>query len=89
MRIGIDIRKEILLSSLYLESFLSHFLGGMLGIKDISNSMSLGNTGKALSFSQKLNLLIDIGALKKDDQKKFLAFMEIRNQFMHNIYIEF
>lgn len=85
MKKGIEIRKEILISSLYLESFLSHFLGKLLGIKDINNTISLGNSGKSLSFSSKLNLLIDIGAIKKNDQKKFIAFMEIRNQFMHNL----
>jgi hypothetical protein len=80
-----DIRIQILRSSLLVEGVISHFLGGLLDIKDVRNSISLGNKGSTLSFNQKVHLLIDIGALPKDTKAKFKAFMEIRNQFMHNI----
>ncbi len=46
--------------------------------------MTLGNTSSSLSFKQKVDLLIDLGALDSDTKKKFQTFMEIRNQFMHN-----
>lgn len=87
MEIEIDmkIRMNILKNALLVEGMTSHFLGGLLNIKDVKNSASLGNTGSALSFNQKINLLIDIGALQKDSKTKFQKFMEIRNQFMHNI----
>lgn len=81
---GIETRKEVLVQSLFLEGLISHFLSWLCGVKDSKNSMSFGNTSKALSFNNKINLLIDIGALKKQDQSKFVTFMEIRNQFMHN-----
>ena len=45
----------------------------------------LGNKSGCLSFNQKVNLLIEIGALSKNSRNKFQAFMEIRNQFMHNL----
>ncbi|MDP2385135.1 MAG: hypothetical protein Q8M29_02070 [Bacteroidota bacterium] len=85
LKIGIDIRKDVLLSALYVEGYVSHFLARLLNVKDPDKSMSFGHTGKALSFNQKVNLLIDVGALKKEDQTKFITFMEIRNQFMHNM----
>ncbi|MEO5643420.1 MAG: hypothetical protein ABIQ40_14820 [Bacteroidia bacterium] len=57
----------------------------LLGIKKAVETLSFGNKSSALSFNQKLNLLIDIAALEKKDQIKFITFMEFRNQFMHNI----
>lgn len=86
LSLGIQKRKHLLLYALYLEGFLSEFLAALLGIKNTESSMSFGNTSKALSFNQKVNLLIDLGALKKEDQNKFITFMELRNQFMHNIH---
>lgn len=83
--LGLDARKEILEYSLRIEHACSFWLGGLLGIQDPLNSMSLGNKSSTLSFSQKVSLLIDIGALDSDMKAKYLKFMEIRNQFMHNI----
>lgn len=82
--IGIDIRKEILTYSLILENFTSIFLATLLGIKNHESTKSFGNQGGSLSFNQKVDLLIDIGALDKIEKKKFITFMEIRNQFVHN-----
>lgn len=83
--LGLDIRKTVLAASLTIESVSSFFIGQLLGIKDIENSKLLGNKSGCFSFNQKVDLLIELGALSKDDKKKFQAFMEIRNQFMHNI----
>ena len=82
--IGIEIRKEILQYSLLLENFTSIFLSTLLGIKNYESTKTFGNQGGSLSFNQKVDLLIDIGALDKEEKKKFLCFMEIRNQFVHN-----
>lgn len=80
-----EIRADVLLVSLKLENMTSRFLSKLIGIEeDYSLTFSFGNKGSALSFSQKIHLLIDIGALDKDAKKKFFTFMEIRNQFMHN-----
>jgi uncharacterized protein YktA (UPF0223 family) len=85
MDIGIKIRTNILFNALMVENLTSAFLGRLLGISDVENSKTLGNKSGSLSFNQKVDLLIEIGALSKDEKKKFQTFMEIRNQFMHNL----
>lgn len=85
MDIGIEIRKIILSKALFLEGATSAFLGGLLGIKDFTKSNSLGNKSSSLSFNQKIDLLIDLNVLKSNEKNKFKKFMEIRNQFMHNL----
>lgn len=82
---GMSRRKEILQSSLVFEKMTSMFLGGLLGIEDINKSKLLGNKSGCLSFNQKVEMLIEIGALSQREKKKYQIFMEIRNQFMHNI----
>ncbi|WP_456457741.1 hypothetical protein [Reichenbachiella sp.] len=83
--LGFEKRKFILLTSLFVEKTTSAFLAALLGIDDFEESKTLGNKGSSLSFSNKIDLLIDIGALKPETKKKFRHFMSIRNQFMHNI----
>jgi len=85
MDLGLDTRKEILARALMMESLSSIFIAGLLGIKDRQNSKTLGNKSTSLSFNQKIDLLIDLGALSSEEKKKCQAFMEIRNQFMHNL----
>ena len=82
---GLVKRLEILETALNIERLTSIFLATLLGIKDYSNSYTLGNKGGGFSFNQKIDLLIEIGALAKSDKNKFQTFMEIRNIFMHNI----
>ena len=48
--------------------------------------MELKSTG--LSFNAKANLLLDMQYFKKDDRWKLQKFMEIRNQFAHNLRVE-
>lgn len=82
---GINARSEVLEYSLMIENLCSFFLSGLLGISDYKKSKSLGNTGSSLSFNQKVELLIDIQALDSKEKSKYMTFMSIRNQFMHNI----
>ena len=84
--VDLEIRKEILQYSLLIENFTSIFLSELLGIGSYEKTKSFGNQSGNLSFNQKIDLLIDIRALDKDEKKKFQTFMEIRNQFMHNYY---
>lgn len=84
---GEKIRTDILNKALNLEGFTSIFLAQLLGIPDAEKSNSFGVSGSALSFDAKINLLIDVGALSKDERSKFRIFMEIRNKFIHNINI--
>lgn len=83
--LGLEIRKEVLATSLVVEGLTSAFLSSLLGIKDYTNSRTLGNKSSSLSFNNKIDLLIEIGALSKDNRSKFQTFMEIRNQFVHNL----
>src|SRR5688500_14484063 len=84
MNLDITNRKDILQKSLFMETITSQFLALILGIKKPLESKSFGNTGSALSFSQRVNLLMDLGALNSELRSKYQLFMEIRNQFMHN-----
>ena len=83
--IGIEKREFILTVSLLVENFTSIFLSRLLEIKDYRQTISFGNKSSNLSFNQKINLLIDIGAVPAGQKNKFVTFMEIRNQFMHNL----
>lgn len=84
LNVGIEIRQEILQYSLLIENFTSIFLAKLLGIDDYKATKSFGNQSGNMSFNQKVELLIDIGALDRAEKKKFQTFMEVRNQFMHN-----
>lgn len=83
--IGLDDRSTILPAALLLESFTSAFLAQLLGIHDYRKTKSFGNKSGNISFNQKIELLIEMDALAKKEKAKFQTFMEIRNQFMHNI----
>lgn len=85
LKINLEDRKDILKTALILENTTSIFLAELLGIKNYKESKSFGNTSGNLTFSQKISLLIDIGALSETEKSKFIIFMEIRNQFMHNL----
>jgi hypothetical protein len=75
-------RDDVLDNSLFLEERINKLLAELLQI-DAPNSISLSNKDSALSFNTKVGLLIDIGALEKDERQKFMYFMAIRNKFMH------
>jgi uncharacterized protein YutE (UPF0331/DUF86 family) len=80
-----DIRMRTLHYSLRIERFTSAILASLIDIKGRhTETISFANKSTALSFFQKVNILLDIGALQKDDKRKFEKFMSIRNQFMHN-----
>ena len=78
-------RIDVLSHSLLIESAISLFLGFLLDIKEPQNAKSL-NGSSGLSYSQKINLLIDIGALSDSDRKTYQYFMEVRNKFYARIF---
>lgn len=86
MSINLDKRIEVLSYSLFLERHASHNLAFLLDIdaNEIDQSKSLGNSSTSLSFSQKIHLLLDNKSITKDEKQKFIAFMNIRNQMIHN-----
>lgn len=74
--------------SVTIEDILSLLLSIILNINNRQNSLSLGTRSSALGFNSKTNLLIDMDYLEKNSKWKFQKFMEIRNQFAHNIKVE-
>ena len=82
---GKDQRTDILFWSLMMEYMVSAQLGRIVGITEHENSRTFSFKSTALSFNQKMDMLLDLGAFSKDERSKFQLFMEIRNQFMHNI----
>lgn len=79
-------RLKVLEYSLTMELMASFALSFLLDIDldKLSESKSLGNSSSALSFSQKVNLLLDNKSITKNEKLKLESFMNIRNQFMHN-----
>lgn len=81
---NIEKRKIILETSLIIENLLSDILMNMMEIKD-SNNKSLSHKTSALSFKNKTDLLYDIDKIDKKLYDRLVMFMEIRNQFIHNL----
>jgi|GEM_PF-2799419 len=77
-------RLYVLTYSLGLEKVASFVLGFIFDREDFQNTKSFGNQSTSLSFNQKMYLLLDYGAIEKDDKIVLDALMNIRNQFMHN-----
>lgn len=77
-------RAFLLESALTIERNLSILLSNILSIGDVDNSKTLGNKSSALSFSTKVDILLDTDYICKYDKAKFTLFMEMRNQFAHN-----
>ena len=78
-------RTKVLKYSLNLERLASDIVAYLLNIESSKDSYSFGNKSTALTFNQKLNLLIDNETITKKEKEKLVYFMSIRNQFMHNI----
>lgn len=82
---GLEKRTKVLQYSLELENFVSYELAELLDIRNYKISKSLGNGASSLSINQKLNLLLDVENITKNEKVTIENFMSIRNQFMHNI----
>lgn len=76
-------RNHVISYSVLFEYNLSFILCNLLDI-DMSKSKSFGNENSSLSFSSKLNLLLDINVINESYKSKFQKIAEIRNQFAHN-----
>ena len=83
--VSFEKRLPVLRTALLIEGIAAPFLAKLIGVENPKDSYSFSDTSTALSFSSKILLLIDIGALSRHDKAKFFTFMEIRNQFVHNI----
>ena len=76
------IKLLVLYYSLGFENFASSSLMAILSL-DLE-SASLGNTSKALSMNQKVQLMLDTNFFDSNEKENIITFMSIRNQFMHN-----
>lgn len=77
------LKLEILNNSLFFEFMVSYSLCELLDI-DYDTSNSFGNKSNSLSLFAKVGLLLDMKTIDKDDSKKLISYMEIRNKFMHD-----
>ncbi len=78
------LRSLFLEISIFVEGLTSQLLSVLLGVQDKEKSKIFGHGGKSFSYDTKMELLIEIGALSKEDRKLFELFGAIRNQFAHN-----
>mgnify|MGYP000220995066 CR=1 FL=1 len=81
-----ETRSQVVDQAVKVEHFVNSILATLLGIEK-RDSKSFGNTSSALSFSAKINLLLDLGILEHKYKSKILAFLELRNQFVHNLEV--
>ena len=74
-------RAEVLDHGVKVEFIVGLILTRSMGLNDFdSRSFS---SSSSLSFSQKINLLLDFKLMESERKAKFLAFAEIRNEFAH------
>lgn len=80
-------RSLVLHVSTQVETYINIILQTALGLSG-KETISFGDTSKALPFINKIRLFMDYGVLKKEQQNRFIKLMEIRNQFAHNSKIK-
>ncbi|MBP6312587.1 MAG: hypothetical protein KA408_09985 [Flavobacteriales bacterium] len=78
------LRSLFLEVSIFVEGLTAQLLSFLIDVKDKDQTKIFGSGSKSFSFNTKLELLIELGALTKDDRKLFELFGGIRNQFAHN-----
>ncbi len=80
----VKVRNEFFVSALFIESTITDYLSEKLNIKDSINSEFLGNHDKALSFNQKMDVLLDSVNFSIIDKSKLSVFREIYTEFIKN-----
>jgi len=78
-----DFRNEVLEMSLTVEEMLSKLLFFQFKVTK-EECKTLSYKSSALSFRNKVDLLLDLNKFTSKTYKSLICFMEIRNQFMHN-----
>ncbi len=73
--------------SVKVEHRLNSIIAHLLEVNP-DESKSFGTTSQALSFNSKVNLLLDLKYLNKNEIEKFQIFMEIRNKFAHIYHVD-
>jgi len=80
----VKVRNEFFVSALFIESTITDYLSEKLDISNPINSEFLGNHEKALSFSQKMDAIMESSKFSIIDQSKLSVFREIYNEFILN-----
>ena len=81
---NIECRIKILSKSLEIEEGLSSVLKEIIKVPK-ADTKTLGNRSSSLSFKTKADLLHDLNRITTEEYRRLILFMEIRNQFIHNI----
>ncbi len=80
----VKIRNEFFLSTLFVENIITSYLSEKLEITDYINSKFLGNNKNAMSFDQKINVLLDSDDFSIIDKSKLSVYKEINKEFNLN-----
>ena len=76
------IRALVLDHGVKVEFLVNIILATSMGMA-LENSKSFGPSSTSMSFSQKINLLLDLKIMKSKFKSKIQSFTEIRNKFAH------
>ena len=82
-----NLRLCVIENCIFIEETISWTLGVILNI-DWKQSKSFGFTSSALSFNQKVHIIMDLKGIETEEHKRFITLMNIRNQFAHNSHIQ-
>ena len=80
----VKVRNELFVSALFIESTITDYLSEKLDISNPINSDFLGNHDKALTFSQKVDAIMESNKFSIIDRSKLSVFREIYNEFILN-----
>lgn len=77
-----NLRLCVIENCIFIEETISRVLGKILNI-DWKESKSFGFNSSALSFNQKVHIIMDIKGLEPKELKELTTLMNIRNKFAH------
>lgn len=80
----VKVRNEFFVSALFIESTITDYLSEKLNISNPVNSEFLGNHEKAITFSQKMDALMESSDFSIIDNSKLSVFREIYKEFVLN-----
>ncbi len=80
----VKIRNEFFISALFVENNITTYISDKLKINDTGNSIFLGHREDAISFNQKIELLLESDDFSIIDKSKLSVFREIHNELLEN-----
>jgi len=80
----VKIRNDFFISALFVENNITTYISEKLKISNTENSILLGNKKEAISFNQKIELLLDSDEFSIIDKSKLSVFREIHNELLGN-----